>query len=350
MLPVSRATVDEATADAQIPELERQITLTENEISVLLGKNPGPIQTNANLLTETVPPEVPAGQNPPDGAMIDYLLGAGTTGPVVLEISDGSGKVIRRFSSADQPVPVDEKDLNVPTYWIRPQRTLATSPGMHRFVWNLRLPPPDALEHEYPISAIPGDTPRGPEGPAVLPGEYRISLAVDGKTYTRALRVQMDPRVKSSASDLAKQFELETQIVGAMHQDYVAITQVRSLRAQLKRVQPEGKLEELAPALKELDSKAAALEGDGSGGTYLSTPEGSSLTKLNEGLSTVLGTVDSADVAPTTQAIAMFAKLQRTLEEKVKTWSELQSEAASLNARLKQAGAPALDLSRTENP
>jgi multidrug efflux system outer membrane protein len=61
MLPVSRATVDEATADAQIPELERQITLTENEISVLLGKNPGPIQTNANLLTETVPPEVPAG-------------------------------------------------------------------------------------------------------------------------------------------------------------------------------------------------------------------------------------------------------------------------------------------------
>jgi outer membrane protein, multidrug efflux system len=61
MLPVSRATADEATATAQIPELERQIALTENEMSVLLGRNPGPIETNASLLQETLPPEVPTG-------------------------------------------------------------------------------------------------------------------------------------------------------------------------------------------------------------------------------------------------------------------------------------------------
>ncbi|MGA8595975.1 MAG: efflux transporter outer membrane subunit [Bryobacteraceae bacterium] len=60
-LPVARATADEATAAAQIPELERQIALTENQLSVLLGRNPGPLETSASLLTETVPPEVPAG-------------------------------------------------------------------------------------------------------------------------------------------------------------------------------------------------------------------------------------------------------------------------------------------------
>jgi multidrug efflux system outer membrane protein len=61
LLPVSRATADEAGAAAQIPELERLIVVTENEMSVLLGKNPGPIETDAMLLKETLPPEVPAG-------------------------------------------------------------------------------------------------------------------------------------------------------------------------------------------------------------------------------------------------------------------------------------------------
>jgi multidrug efflux system outer membrane protein len=58
---VSRAEADEATAAAQIPELERQIALTENQISLLLGKSPGPIETSAKLLSETLPPDVPAG-------------------------------------------------------------------------------------------------------------------------------------------------------------------------------------------------------------------------------------------------------------------------------------------------
>jgi photosystem II stability/assembly factor-like uncharacterized protein len=298
-----------------------------------------------------LPPEVPAGQNPPDGAMIDYLVSSGgSTTPVVLEIIASSGKVIRRFSSADQPMPVDEKDLNVPTYWIRPERVLSALPGMHRFVWNLRLPPPDAIEHEYPISAIPGNTPRVPEGPAVLPGDYRMSLSVDGKTYTQALRVQMDPRVKTPAGDLAKQFELETQIAGAMHKDYVALTQVRTLRSQLKRIQPQGKLKELELALTDLEHKAAALEGDSSGATFLSTPEGSTLTKLNAGLSTLLGIVDSADVAPTNQAISMFSRLQHALEERMTDWDQLQTQVANLDTKLKRVGASTLDPSRAEQP
>ena len=60
-LQVSRATADLATAAASIPMLERQITLKENQSSVLIGKNPGPINTKAKLLGETIPPDVPAG-------------------------------------------------------------------------------------------------------------------------------------------------------------------------------------------------------------------------------------------------------------------------------------------------
>jgi outer membrane protein, multidrug efflux system len=60
-LPVARATAIQATASAQAVELQRQIALTENEISILVGQSPGPVETKAKLLEETIPPDVPAG-------------------------------------------------------------------------------------------------------------------------------------------------------------------------------------------------------------------------------------------------------------------------------------------------
>jgi multidrug efflux system outer membrane protein len=49
------------TASAQIPDLERRIEQQENLISILLGRNPGPITRGASLVDITFPPEVPAG-------------------------------------------------------------------------------------------------------------------------------------------------------------------------------------------------------------------------------------------------------------------------------------------------
>jgi hypothetical protein len=149
-----------------------------------------------------LPPEEPAGQNPPDGAIMDYMLQTGATGPVTLEIDDAAGKLVRRFSSEDKPDPANPDKLNIPTYWIRPVRVLSSSAGMHRFVWDLRYPTPDALEHDYPISAIYRDTPRYPLGASILPGEYRAKLIVDGTSYTQPLTIKMDPRVKTSVEGL----------------------------------------------------------------------------------------------------------------------------------------------------
>jgi multidrug efflux system outer membrane protein len=60
-LDTSRAAAALGTAAASIPELEREIALTENQISVLLGNNPAEIQHTAKLLDEIIPPDVPAG-------------------------------------------------------------------------------------------------------------------------------------------------------------------------------------------------------------------------------------------------------------------------------------------------
>ncbi len=311
------------------------------------------VRRNNNTDTP-LPPEEPAGQNPPDGAMIDYWISPNIIdAPVALEIFDSSGNhVVRRFSSLDQPEPVNPKELNVPMYWVRPSRALSAAPGMHRFVWDLTYPSPDVLEHEYPISAIYHDTPRYPLGATVLPGQYKVVLSVGGKSYTQALDVKMDPRVKTSPEDLDRHFELDRKIADALHRDYEALQQVRSLRAQLKTLAsaPNAiKKEATRKAVVVLEAKAALIEGEegGYGARYLSTPEGRSLARLNSGLGTLVNVLDTADAAPTTQQAAMFVELNKALEEQLSAWGQLKSkDIPELNEQLKKAGLPPIDLQK----
>ncbi len=60
-LDVSRAEAALTSSAATVPELERQIALKENEINVLLGNPPGPIDRKSKLLDQSIPPEIPAG-------------------------------------------------------------------------------------------------------------------------------------------------------------------------------------------------------------------------------------------------------------------------------------------------
>jgi len=121
------------------------------------------------------PPEEPAGQNPPDGAIVHYFLKAAPARPVVLEVLDGAGTVVRRYRSDDVAEPPVE-GRNIPDYWIRPPQVLSAQPGLHRFVWDLHHAPPAAPSFSYPIAAIAFDTPREPRGPWVVPGAYRVQI------------------------------------------------------------------------------------------------------------------------------------------------------------------------------
>jgi hypothetical protein len=168
-----------------------------------------------------LPPEVPAGQNPPDGAIIDYYLASRASGLVSLDILDARGRMVRRFESTDRP-PLFLSGLNVPTYWIRSPRALAATAGMHRFVWDLRYTPPEAINHDYPISAIYHDTPPEPAGPIVTPGKYSLRLTADGHSYVQPLVVRADPRIPTDAAGYAAQLDLGMQLTALMDRDYAA--------------------------------------------------------------------------------------------------------------------------------
>jgi hypothetical protein len=274
---------------------------------------------------------------------------------VTLEIVDAAGKIVRRFFSDDKPEPVNPKDFNVPMYWVRPSRVPSAAPGMHRFIWDLTGPAPDVLSRDYPISAIYRDTPLYPLGATVLPGKYTVRLTVQSspglysgasgvRSYTQTLEVKMDPRVKLSLEDLRHHFELDQKIADALHEDYQALQQVRSLRAQIKAL--TGVPDSTKKTATELDAKAAAIEGDegGYGTRYMSTPEGRSLARLNGGLNALVSALDTADDAPTTQQSAMFGELDKALEEQLSAWRQLASkDIPELNEQLKKAGLPMID-------
>jgi hypothetical protein len=284
--------------------------------------------------------------------MIDYWLNRAASGAVTLEIVDASsGQVVRRFSSADKPEPVLNsnyaKQFNVPMYWVRPARTLSAGAGMHRFVWDLTYPAPDVLTRDYPMSAIFHDTPLYPLGAIVLPGKYTVILTVNAKQYTQPLDIRMDPRVKTSPEDLRRQFELDQKIADALHKDYEALQQVRSLRSQLKALAAEP--DAIKKTAAELEAKAAIIEGEeGDYRTrYLSTPDGRSLARLNGGLNAIVTALDSADAAPTTQQVAMFGEVDKALGEHLSAWAQLKSkDIPELNDQLEKAGLPPIDLQK----
>jgi hypothetical protein len=222
---------------------------------------------------------------------------------------------------------------------------------MHRFVWDLTYPAPEVLSRDYPISAIYHDTPLYPVGAMVLPGQYKAVLSIaSGKSDTQSLTVRMDPRVKTSADDLRRHFELDRQIADALHRDYQALQQVRSLRAQLKALTEQKPSPEIAKTVAVLEAKAAGLEGDegGYGTRFLSTPEGRSLARLNAGFGAVLSALDSADAAPATQQSAVFADLEKAFTAQLGNWEQMKSkDVADLNAQLRKAGLPVIDLQKT---
>ena len=299
-----------------------------------------------------LPPEFPAGKNPPDGAIFDYVLGVASKNPVTLEILDEQQHVVRRYSSADKPEPMEQiaSEHPIPMYWVRPTQILSAEPGMHRFVWDLHYAPPQSLEHEFPISAIYRDTPKYPLGAWVLPGNYTAKLTVNGKTYTQPLVVKMDPRITTSSADLRKQFEMESGSVEGMNQSYEALAQVRSLRAQLKERAAKVGKGPIADAMAALDKKLAEWEGAAQSSFFGLPPSEKppeNFSTLNQHFAGILGVADSADAAPTTQATAVFRELRAALESLQSLWKKIKEEDVStLNKELKKSRLSEVDTSK----
>ena len=285
----------------------RQINLTAQAAVAYLFKPQLATRVKRSVHTDTpFPPEEPAGQNPPDGAILNYYLKEKSQTPVVLEIFDPNGKLVRRFSSDDKPLEVDLKKINPPAYWIRPSQALKNEPGMQRFTWDLLYPNPPSDNYDLPISAIYKDTPFTPQGPAVLPGTYTVKLTANGVTRDQLLVVRIDPRVKTSTLGLRQQFDLSMQA-------YNGITRARELADAVRKHIED--LEKSASQSAELAKLKRLLNGEnqrpGTAVTLVNLPLGSLAGTFTQ----LLDLLQDADVTPSTQAISAARDLQIALRK-----------------------------------
>jgi photosystem II stability/assembly factor-like uncharacterized protein len=302
-----------------------------------------------NLNTDTpLPPEEPAGRNPPDGAIIDYFLKSKASGPVTLEILDAKNNPVRRFASTDKPEPVRDEELDIPTYWIRPTPILSAEAGAHRFVWDLHYPSPEGANRSYPISAIYRDTPSEPRGPWVLPGHYQVKLTVNSRTYTQPLTIKMDPRVKMTDDQLEKQFRLSMQCCEGMRQAHHALEEVKKYRAQLKELREHAEKDSPGDAIAALDKKLTELEGPAGGRRGMLARRGNpdqepGLKLVQSHLTALLQILQGADAPPTSQAESGVASVQKTLTGLLERYGALrEQELKALNDRLNQSKLPPL--------
>ena len=302
-----------------------------------------------------LPPEVPTGQNPPDGAIIYYYLKSPSPSAISLEIRDAAGRLVRRFSS--EPPPPDKTIKNVPDYWLAPLVGIPKNAGLNRFVWDLHYDPPPTLQYsyfgntldfvEYTLSghAIAGDTPREQTlGPLAVPGEYRVVLTVGDQKLTQPLAITLDPRVHVSQADLDWQFETTMKIEAGLKSSYDAFSELAALHKEIterkKKLASDAQAKDAADAIRDLEMQADAIQ-DGS-------PASPGIGPINRDLARVAFMVESGDAAPSGDAQSAIKESCSGLTKHLAEWRVLQTHALPVvNATLEKYKVAPLPLAST---
>ncbi len=317
--------LDDITPLRQIADL-RPTSRSSGGTEHVLFKPQVAYRVRQNTNTDTpIPPDEAAGKNPPDGAIINYSLESRASSAVTLDILDATGKTIRHYSSADTPPPIDPATAPVPLYWYRAPQKLSATAGMHRFTWDVHYQslPITGGRGGLPIAAVPYDTVPLPTAPWAPPGQYTVKLTVDGKSYTQPLTLKMDPRVKTLPLGLAQQFTLSKQLYDGVTDAQNAIKDLRALRNRLEQLPaPPG-----TPPSGTTAARFDALEGQAGGGRGAAAAGPPTLSSIVGEMSQLMGLLQGADVAPTTQLVAAVGQRRAELAQLMARWAALRSEA-----------------------
>ncbi|HEY5085749.1 MAG TPA: hypothetical protein VII66_00185, partial [Gemmatimonadaceae bacterium] len=307
------------------------------------------------------PPEVPAGENPPPGGIIDYYLGSNVSGPVKLDILDGAGKIVRSYASTD-PVPNPDPALDpvaynkvcqqtpsaancdLPLNWPAPPMVISTNEGMHRVSWDLHYNPVTAGAGGEG-GAVPHRTYAAANAPWAPAGEYTVRLTVSGKSYTQPLTLRLDPRVKTPAAGLAQLATLSREMYDGAASVHAEYTQARALIAELDKLKGadvggfKAQVESLAPA---------PVTGRRAFFGFRGAPAGPpSLSSVTTSLDAAAMAMQGADVAPTASEIAACDHARAQLSEVLPKWNALKTTGlAEFNATRKAAGEATVTLPR----
>jgi photosystem II stability/assembly factor-like uncharacterized protein len=278
-----------------------------------------------------MPKDEPRAANPPNGAMIDYVLPANVKA-ITLEVFDDSNNLVRRFTSGDPvPQPNLQKITTAPEWFVTPA-PLKLTQGMHRFVWPLRYEAPAGLARSR----------RAGDGVWAPPGTYSVVLTVDGQRLTQPLTIAPDPRVNLPSSAYAEQFALARQVEAARAAVSSASAEAQAAMDGIARSRAAARGDQLK-SLEALQARASEVSGIAPAASandwWIPPKTTTSLNFLGTALQSLASAVDGADVAPTQDARESYAKLRAATDSAIAAWSEFKAkDLAKMNEQLKTAG------------
>jgi photosystem II stability/assembly factor-like uncharacterized protein len=312
----------------------RQLGAVRSQTVTLFAPAPA-IRARAASFTGTpMPKDEPMAANPPDGAIIDYVLPPGVQGPVVVSILDANHQIVRRYSSATHVPPADAEKLKFAAEWLPATPVPGTTAGMQRFVWDLH----------YALPTEPGakDPPPEQEGVWAPPGEYSVQLTVDGRDYTQPLTVKPDPRVEVSQAALQREFELARKVEAARVRVSAALARAAKLLGALDaRLARSGRAHRQMAALIAQATGISGTSVQAQRVPYPATPprRTDSLQALATDLDSLEAAVDGADANPSPDDLSSYSMLSRMASSTLAEWSALEQAAVPrLDARLRSLG------------
>ena len=330
------------------------------------------------------PIEVPAGENPPPGAILNYFLAKDASGPVKIEILNGTGRVVRTISSTDpvqmpnaasDPVAYNKicqetpnaPDCSVPLYWAAPPMIVSTKAGMHRIWWDMHY---DPIESDGGGggrggggggAAVPHRSYSTPNSPWASPGLYTVRLGVNGANYTQPITVKMDPRVKTTTADLGTLYRLSNEMYEGAAAARAALVKARALSTALAAMSGDG-IAELKTQVDALVSGAASAAapaavpagrggrggaGGGGGGRGGGAPAAPTLSSVSAAMAAAANAMQAADSAPTAREIAACDAARAQSATLMGKWNTLTTTTVTaLNAKRKAAGLPLIILGK----
>lgn len=263
-------------------------------------------------------PRSEGGENPPNGAVIDYFLGGiDTPGRVALEILDSRGALVRKYSNPGHP-----------------------HAGMNRFVWNIRypgIPNPEGSDSDFGT----------PDGPEAVPGNYQVRLTVGDKNETQPLEVKLDPRVNVSAEDMQKEFDHQIKLRDEISKASEGVKEMREVRSQLealtKRLANNAQAKDVVAKAKDVDKQVETLEEAITG--WKVTPNRYSLNypPATDDKLAMLNFYGGTTGAPNEPAEQVLQMLSGEIDEALHKWQVVQNKDLSeLNELMRKQNIPSI--------
>ena len=181
------------------------------------------------------------GKNPSHDVPLYYYLQEESEEPLTIEILDGDGDIIRRYSSEEgdhERCRMANEDPRRPIELKYPQK----KQGLNLWHWNLRSESIRCIED---IALFAGFS-----GPRVLPGNYSARVQVAGSTQSVSFSVAADPRSTASDAEYREWGTRMAEVSGMMNEILGALQDLRTARGQVsalaKQYPDDASLQKLA--------------------------------------------------------------------------------------------------------